>query len=336
MKKIILTLMAIGVLFASCKNSDWEFPDYGETTVYFAKQSPVRTITLGDDVYDTSLDNEHKCQIMAVMGGVYENKTNRIVNIAVDASLCDGLSFADGEQVTPMPASYYTLADNQIVIPKGRVLGGVEVQLNDAFFNDPKSIKNTYVIPVKITDAENIDKVLEKQDYTLYAIKYINKWHGYWLSSGTDKIDDNGIVSTVDRKPQYVEKYDVRTLKTSAYKQVIYPLSTVVKVYNEKNELINKELNAELILTFDNDDKCTITCTTPDCTATGAGTWKYQAAKKAWGDKDRDLLELSYELTYYYTQKDGGPTLYKKYTCEDTLIARDRGSKLETFTPKSN
>lgn len=336
MKKIILTLMSIGVLFVACKNSDWDFPDYGNTSVYFAKQTPVRTITLGDDVYDTSLDNEHKCQIMAVMGGVYENKTNRVVGITVDESLCDGLSYADGQPVTPMPSSYYTLASNQIVIPKGKVLGGVEVQLTDAFFNDPKSIKTTYVVPVRITDAENIDTVLENQNYTLYAIKYVNKWHGNWLSSGTDKIDDNGTISTVNRKPQYVEKYEVRTLTTSAYKQVIYPLSTVVKVYNEKNELINKELNAELLLTFDDSDKCTITCITPGYNATGSGTWTYQAAKKAWGDKDRDLLELNYELTYYYTQKEGGPSLYKKYNCEDTLIARDRGSKLETFTPKSN
>lgn len=336
MKKIILTLMTIGVLFASCENSDWEFPDYGETTVYFAKQTPVRTITLGDDVYDTTLDNEHKCKIMAVMGGVYENTTNRAIDIKVDESLCDGLLFADGEKVTPMPSSHYTLAANQIVIPKGKVMGGVEVQLTDAFFNDPKSIKTTYVVPVKITDAKNIDNVLEKQNYTLYAIKYINKWHGSWLSSGTDKIDDNGSVSTVDRKPQYVEKYEVRTLSTSALKQVVYPLSTIVSVYNAKDELINQELHAELLLTFTDDDKCTITCITPGYEATGTGTWTYQGAKKAWGDKDRDMLQLNYELTYRYTQKDGGPTLYKKYTSEDTLIARDRGSKLETFTPKGN
>jgi hypothetical protein len=40
-------------------------------------------------------------------------------------------------------------------------------------------------------------------------------------------------------------------------------------------------------------------------------------------------------LTYNYQQKAGSPMLYKKYTCDDTLVARDRGSKLETFKTKN-
>lgn len=33
----------------------------------FVYQSPVRTIVLGDDEYDTSLDKEHKCKIKATL-----------------------------------------------------------------------------------------------------------------------------------------------------------------------------------------------------------------------------------------------------------------------------
>ena len=83
----------VSSVFTSCENGDWDFPDFDYTTVYFAYQSPVRTVVLGEDVYDTSLDNEHKVQIMATMGGVYANKKNVEIGIAVDNSLVDGLIF---------------------------------------------------------------------------------------------------------------------------------------------------------------------------------------------------------------------------------------------------
>lgn len=333
MKKTILATMAVAAIFTSCENGDWEFPDYGTTTVYFAQQSPIRTITLGDDVYDTTLDNEHKCKIMAVMGGVYENGTDRIIDIKVDNSLCDNLYYADGNKVEPMPVNYYSLASDRITIPSGEMMGGVEVQLNDAFFNDPQSIKTTYVVPVLMTGVQNADAILDKKNYTLYAIKYKNKWDGYWLSRGTDVIDDNGTVTTVERKAEFIEKDEVRTLTTAAYKQVIYPVSTVVRVYGNDGVLSNKTLTCNLLLTFNDNDQCTITSATEGITASGTGTWTYQGAKKAWGDKDRDELKLNYEVTYRYTQAADQPEMYKKYTCDDTLVARDRGSKFETFSP---
>jgi hypothetical protein len=333
MKKTILATMAVAAIFTSCENGDWEFPDYGTTTVYFAQQSPIRTITLGDDVYDTTLDNEHKCKIMAVMGGVYENGTDRIIDIKVDNSLCDNLYYADGNKVEPMPANYYSLASDRITISSGEMMGGVEVQLNDAFFNDPQSIKTTYVVPVLMTGVQNADAILDKKNYTLYAIKYKNKWDGYWLSRGTDVIDDNGAVTTVERKAEFIEKDEVRTLTTAAYKQVIYPVSTVVSVYGNDGALSNKTLTCNLLLTFNDNDQCTITSATEGVTASGTGTWTYQGAKKAWGDKDRDELKLNYEVTYRYTQAADQPEMYKKYTCDDTLVARDRGSKFETFSP---
>lgn len=336
MKKTILSILTLGICCASCENSDWSFPDYDYSSVYFAQQSPIRTITLGEDAYDTSIDNEHKCQIMATLGGVYQNNINRIVSIRVDESLCNGLTYEDGTPVQPMTASYYSLADDRITIPKGKFFGGVEVQLTDAFFNDPKSVNTTYVIPVRMTAVENADTILEDKNYTLYAVKYVNKWHGNWLSSGTDVIDDNGVTSTVKRTAEYVENYEVRTLTTTAYMQVVYPVSTVVEVYNPDGTLGNKTLTCDLLLTFDASDNCVITTTTADCTASGSGKWEYHAAKKAWGDKDRDRIDLKYELTFSYRQREDGPVLYKKYTCEDQLIARDRGSKLETFNPKSN
>ena len=53
MKKSFLIIAAMmGALFTACENGEWEFPDYKYSAVYFAYQSPIRTITLGEDSYN--------------------------------------------------------------------------------------------------------------------------------------------------------------------------------------------------------------------------------------------------------------------------------------------
>lgn len=164
MKKSLWILAAMaGTLFTACENGDWEFPDYKYSAVYFAYQSPIRTITLGEDnSVDNSLDNEHKCQIMATVAGVYENKKDVEIGIRVDNTLCDGFKFeSTGGDIIPMPASHYTLGGDKIVIKKGNILGGVTVNLTDAYFNDPKSVELNYVIPVVMTGVQNADTILQ-------------------------------------------------------------------------------------------------------------------------------------------------------------------------------
>src|SRR3954464_72233 len=115
MKYFLISLVVLSTLSAC--NKDWEFPDYKYTTVYFPYQTPVRTIVLGEDIYDNSLDNQHKFLIMATMGGVYENKKNVTLNVAVDNSLAEHLKFetATGDSLYVMPSNYYTLpADKKI------------------------------------------------------------------------------------------------------------------------------------------------------------------------------------------------------------------------------
>ena len=70
-----------------CFNADKDFPDFeGGTTAYFAYQNPVRTLILGNDIYDNTLDNAHKCQIWSTMGGAYGGR-DAYVEIAVDETL---------------------------------------------------------------------------------------------------------------------------------------------------------------------------------------------------------------------------------------------------------
>ena len=91
------------MLISSCENQEVDFPDFDYSTVYFAYQYPVRTIVLGEDTYDTSLDNQHKFEIYATMGGVYANKKRVAIDFVVDNSLTNKLFFSVGDPVKPMP-----------------------------------------------------------------------------------------------------------------------------------------------------------------------------------------------------------------------------------------
>lgn len=328
--RLVVFLLILSLF--GCKNGDIEFPDYDYQAVYFSYQQPVRTITLGDDVYPTDDDNAHLFHVYATMGGVNANKQDRPLRLAIDESLCAGLQFDDGTDVTPLPTSYYSIASLDCAIPSGSVVGGITVQLTDAFFADPLATTVHYVLPVRLVSAS--ETILEGKDYTLYALKYKNKYHGCWLSTGTDTYTTNGTVdSVVTRQPEYVEQADLAYLTTDGLCQSRYEVSANVTVTDPATGKTNVETKTcSLILTFDGDDRATITTDTEGCTATGTGKWERQAAKKAWGDKDRDRLTLDYEVTFSYSSNGAEATTTRKSS--ETLIMRDRQSLFETFTTK--
>ena len=143
------------------------------------------------------------------MGGAYGGR-NAYVDIAVDETLCDNLFFTDAggnadAPVLPMPKEYYKLMDSKIPY-NGDSRGYVEVQLTDAFFNDPKAIENTYVIPLLMTGKSGFDHILTgtpreglspsrtntedweilAKDYVLYCVKYMNPWQAKYIRRGVD------------------------------------------------------------------------------------------------------------------------------------------------------
>ena len=315
MKKFLIPAMLL--LLAAC-NKDATFPDYAYQTVYFAYQYPVRTITFGEDIFSTELDNQRKCKIMATTGGVYSSKKTLNIGISVDNSLLgSGLLFGAGkDEILPMPANYYSLADNKIVIPEGSLAGGVEVQLTDAFFNDPKAIKNTYVIPLRITDKSGADSILSGKNFILYAIKYVNEWHGNYLRRGKDVVSGS-VNQTVVRHAEYVEKDEVDKLSTRSMKELEFPV-----VFKDKD---GNNINCTLLLTFHDGEKCASSSTTAGISATGEGQFVKRGEKNSWGSKDRDALYLQYQVTLPGMQ----------VATADTLVLRDRSVTMETFTPVS-
>lgn len=330
----ILTIGILSVMISSCRNQDVEFPDFDYSTVYFAYQYPVRTIVLGEDLYDTSLDNQHKFEIYATMGGVYSNDKQITIDIAVDNSLTNNMFFSAGNPVMPMPANYYTLAANQIKLDKN-FQGAVGVQLSEAFFADKNSLKNTYVVPLKMTNVNNADSILsgnpkysgafrgnaadwdvQPKDYVLYCVKFINQWHANYLRRGVDQININGTTRTLVRHKQYVENDELSNLISASLMSNEFPVSV------ENAEGVKQ--TCTLLLTFDSSNKITVSTTTEGYTATGSGTFVPKGEKNSWGNKDRDVVYLNYNIT-----SNSGVA----YATKDTLVVQGRGVKIETFTP---
>lgn len=368
LKKYIFGV-ALGVLAltcASCYNADHEFPDFeGGTKAYFAYQNPVRTLVLGNDIYDNTLDNEHKCRIWATMGGAYAGR-NATVNVVVDESLCDNLWFLDDGgyaslRVTPMPEKYYKLLSNSISY-NGDARGYVEVQFSDDFFNDPDAIKNTYVIPLRMTGVTGIDAILSgtpnvsnpirtkaqdwavlPMDYVLYCVKYMNPWQGKYIRRGVDMVTENGgepnkVVrkdftlynsdvehySKMDPSNPVNQNDEVCGITTKNRTEAIFPVSFKTS---------GASISCNLILKF-NGDKCTITSDDENVTAEGEGEFITKGTERSeykdyqWGSSNgkliqRDILRLAYKVNFI----DKNIQVETK----DTMVVQTRESNKREF-----
>ena len=370
LKKYIygVALGALSLTYVSCYNADKEFPDYeGGTTAYFAYQFPVRTLILGNDIYDNTLDNAHKCQIWSTMGGAYGGR-NAFIDIAVDETLCDNLWFVDeggnpSAPVLPMPKSYYQLLSN--VIPyNGDPRGYVEVQFTDAFFNDPKAIANTYVIPLVMTNAKGIDHILTgtpreglspsrtnsedwevlPKDYVLYCVKYMNPWQGKYIRRGVDNVTEKGVTNTVVRKDFSLVNTDVEHYKENPVNQNDEVCGITTKNMSQANFKVSfkrgsgdASISCNLILTF-NGNNCTISTDDEDVTATGSGEFITKGTERPeykdyqWGSNNgepvqRDILRLAYEVKF--------DKMDIQVSTNDTLVVQTRESnKKEFFSTK--
>nr|WP_315199325.1 DUF5627 domain-containing protein [uncultured Flavobacterium sp.] len=360
--KIFLMLTAVVVSLTSCTNQDAEFDNFEKQSVYFAYQYPVRTITLGEDIFDTTLDNQHKCKIMGTLGGVYSNDKDITIDVEVANPLTTGLLFKGaGDNVLAMPSNYYTLLSNKMVIAKGQTSGGIDVQLTDAFFADPLAVKNTYVIPLKMTNVVNADSILSgkalvanpnraiagdwavaPKDFIFYAVKYVNPWHGFYLRRGKDIVTKDNISTTEERKKEYVEYDEVVKLSTSSLSKLVFPITNYKSKYG-----VN--LNLKVDITLDQNQKCIVnqretsyqlndSTTVYNISASGNGSFVKKGEIKSWGNKDRDAMYIDY--TVNYTVKTSFPKKklpddiqVVKYVTNDILVLRDRGVAAEVFSP---
>ncbi len=328
-KFLIPSSIAVLALLSACHNGDNEFDDFDYQTVYFANQYGMRTIELGtDENVDLTADNNHEANIIATWGGGYTNKKNVVIDYVVDPSLVDGFYFKDSDQIVEvMPSDYYTLDSDKINIPSGQTMGGVKVHLTDKFFADPKSVGQCYVIPVRMTDVAGADRILtgtpteenpvltndahwsvQPKNFMLFGVKFVNPWHGQYLRRGVDNAILDGQSSRLVRHSEYVENDEVVDLSTSAFKEDTLPIT--VKDASGNNQEIN------LLLTFNDDNSCTISSASEEAAVTGTGKFVSKGEKNSLGGKDRDAIYLDYTLDM--------PSKGMKFETKDTLVLRTR------------
>jgi hypothetical protein len=345
MKKLFILIIFI-IAIAACENQPWSFPDYDKQTVYFPIQLPVRTLSMGEDRIDNSLDKEYKFDIGISIGGMYTNKADWTVDYKVDTGLTTKVyifkspqTYTKNEKIKYLPQSYYNLTPaNTVTIPNGKFNGMIRVQLTDQFFDDTIAITGRYVIPLKIT-ATTADSILSgsaiftgadprvvsqwnpnqsPKDWVMYGINYVNPFHGTWLHRGRDirVTTATGLpFDTIRFHNLYVEDDALVKLSTIGRKKVI------------TNHLANKTGGAySMMLTFDNDKGTpgAITISQNPLVAyivTGSGQYyDTKTSVEKW-------TGLTWQSMYLnYTYNDGTYT----HQIKDTLVFRDRGIKFTT------
>ncbi|PWJ35015.1 BT_3987 domain-containing protein [Sediminitomix flava] len=355
MKKI-LSIITLGLALSACYpgNQENEFPDFDQQNVYFPIQSPVRTLILGEDYYDNSLDQEYRFNVGVAIGGLRENTKDWTADFQVENSLVDNLIFAEPEDdasdytmFEALPASYYELGvTDQVTIPAGSFVGLIPVQLTDAFFEDPKAVEGRYVLPLKLTGTsadsvlsglpasgvENPDLRLDSdwtvspKNYTLFAVKYINELHGEYLRRGktvvTDEATGNEIRTDVYRADYVVEDALV-SASTSGRRTIV--LNSMGKYVDATHQLAvefpSSDAEGQMSLSLSS-----VEGSTPVEAVGTANVWVNDGDQ--WGGTPdnptkRDVIYLNYT----FMDNDG-------YINEvfDTLVYRNNGIDYEEFT----
>ncbi len=340
--KFIPMLFIIALLgMVSCQNDPITFDDYETTACYFPYQSPARTLILGKyDVGFNTNDNNHIFEIGAIMSGVQANTKDRKIYFQVDNTLLDSV-----KNVKALPPAYYTIQTaSPAIIKAGSTKAVISIHLEDAFFDDPKTVAPTqstnYVIPVRIISVEGLDTILVgklasgitlpiraraanwsvlPKDYTLFGIKFINKYHGNYLRRGVDSLStfvsgNYSFNSKVNYHNQFVERDEVTKLTTLA-KDSITLSNTIRRAVGGNAGTLNLKLG------FDANGNCAVINTATKLQI-GSGTFKDNG--DMWGAKAQDVIYLNYSYIDAVNNQ--------KHNVRDTMVIRDRAVVFETFT----
>jgi hypothetical protein len=381
MKINLKSLIVVAVVFSviACENQDNDFDDFGSTSVYFPFQTPVRTLIQGKyDLGFNENDNNGRFEIGVIMSGVYNNDKDRRVHFELAPDLIDAAALGvDTVNVQILPASYYTIEQQSpVTIPSGSIDGRIPVQLSDAFFDDPLSFAEFeevhYVIPLRITDFEELDTLLAgvplvdnpikirdedwdplPKDYTLFGIKFMNKYDAIYLRRGEDAatgfnesvtVYENGnptetvsedIDGSTVYRAEYVVQDELLPLATSGRSET----TTTIDV---RRPGIATDLELSLRLTFNDNEEITVSNADPDSNIIVTGTGSFVEDGDEWGGESRDVIYLDFqylEQDVEVTQTFVFGTLVSTTTStfelnhqvNDTLVIRDRDVRFEEF-----
>ena len=362
MSKIIPGLLLATLLLAACTNEPIDFDDFTTKSVYFPIQYPIRTIVLGEDRIDNSIDLQKAFNIGVSIGGMYENTADRMIDFKLDPLLfpdvTQGIDTLYGKDMNNinsklfvLPANYYSMVpDAKVTIPKGSFDGLIRINLTDNFFNDPDAIKLKYVLPLKITAIPDGFKLLTgkasspsitsprwyiaadwatgylPKDFTLFAVKFINVWHGTYFHRGVQVKD--GVVDkkfhAIDISANQTAKIETIGLKKASYNRMGEKLGTAYKS----------------LLTFSDDVNGVGDITVsqaPGTAYTISGSGKYYKSSTAFGkengwtvDPINGQIKGSLTVTLNYSVQGLAGATTHQFT--DTLVFRSNDVKYEEFT----
>jgi len=379
MKIKYLIICAIAFSLMACENQENEFDDFGSTSVYFPFQTPVRTLIQGEyDLGFNENDNNGRFEIGVVMSGVYNNDRDRRVHFELAPELIDAAALGvDTVNVKFLPASYYTIEqESPVTIPSGSTNGRIPVQLSDAFFDDPMSFAEFgevhYVIPLRITDYEELDSLLTgvplvdnpikiknedwnplPKDYTLFGIKFMNKYQGVYLRRGEDAaVGFNESVTVYENgnpTETVTEPIDGSTVYRADFvvQDELLPLSTagrseVTTTIPVRRPGIATDAQLSLLLTFNDNEEITVSNADPNSNIIVTGTGRFVEDGDEWGGEPRDVIYLDFQ----YQEQDvevtevfffgnlvstTTATFELNHQVNDTLVIRDRDVRFEEF-----
>lgn len=309
MKKILF--FTLGLFSLTSCYEDY-VKDYDWTGVYFAKQHNVRTLVVGENM---------SIEVGVQLSGVLKNEENRDISYRInndlvgaegailgfqehqDAFVKDFFSETGVTEITAMPTDWYSCANEAVItIPKGDHLGRMKVEFDaEKFLNAPKDTKLPYyILPLEITDAPGVDKIVEGKSTTLIGIRYENTLFGnYWHGGVSEVKDSEGTITSVT--PYYT------TIPQA--EQRVYTLKTVAPNQLETNKMGPDEGSIKITL---NEDK--------SVTVSRSSTSSVDVIDEGSSFNNSKLLqERKIFLKYRYDNGNGTTTHVR-----DTLTFRNR------------
>jgi hypothetical protein len=155
------------------------------------------------------------------------------------------------------------------------------------------------------------------KDFTLFAIKFVNNYHGKYLHRGKSVIKNSAgaDIETLVYRQRYVEQDEVWSLQTSGRNKVT--LTGVLRASS------GSPGNFTLDMDFNNNGVAVIT-NTPGSAFPVTGTAKFVKDGDEWGNAKRNAIHMSYEVTQGTN----------KHIITDTLVIRDKDVRFQEFLPK--
>lgn len=161
----------------------------------------------------------------------------------------------------------------------------------------------------------NGDWSIQPHNFVLYAVKYVNPWHGEYLRRGIDHATIGGAPKEIVRHEQFVEKDEVVNVATKSMKDNLLTLKT--------KDAGGKDISYTLRLTFAEEGICTLSSVSQDVVVKGSGKFVSKGEKNSLGGKDRNALYLDYTVNLTNDNI--------QLATKDTLVLRTRnvqGGKL--------